>query len=130
MISESFISLLHFICFHSLMMTFHSLLLFIHPRRAYWQTVLNKLVVFVMHGVIQPDDASRTAHGCAALLGLQLSTEIPKTALIVTGLRKTAEKKFLKESFSEFGEIMGVAVARGQRGFGMFVQLLAFHLSL
>lgn len=89
------------------------------------------MVLQVKQGILQPEDASRTVHGCAALLGLQLLKEVSKTTLIVTGLRKTAEKKFLQESFTSFGDIIGVAVAPGQRGFGkkLVVSLNVFLVS-
>ena len=37
----------------------------------------------------------------------------------MTGLRKTAETKFVQESFEAFGEVAGVALATGFRGFGL-----------
>ena len=86
------------------------------------------MVIFVRYSLLNPEDASRTVHGCAALLGLQLESDIPRNTLIVTGLRKTAEKKFLQNSFSEFGDIVGVAVAQKQRGFGeCFLTLIFIH---
>lgn len=88
-------------------------------KRLFLQSTLNKMAAFVMQGVMPSEDAARTIHECAAMLGLPLYTDIEKTTLIVTGLRKTAEKSYLRQSFKEFGEIVGVAVARGQRGFGM-----------
>lgn len=88
-------------------------------RRSRLQETLDKMVIYVRYSILKPEDATRTLHGCAALLGWPLENDIPRTTLIVTGLRKTAEKKVLYQSFSEFGEIVGVAVALKQRGFGL-----------
>jgi len=88
-------------------------------KRNYLQVVLNHLVILVLQNLLPPEDASRTILGCASLLNLALYTELEKTTLIVTGLRKTAETKFVQESFEEFGEVAGVALARGFRGFGL-----------
>ena len=82
------------------------------------QEALNKMVASVRHGVLGPEEASRSIHECAALLGLQLATEIPIETLIVTGMRKTVTAADLVDAFSEFGEILEAAVAPNQRGFG------------
>jgi hypothetical protein len=83
------------------------------------QETLNRMVASVRHGVLGPDDASRTIHECAALLGLQLATEIPVTTLIITGMRKTVAAEDMMEAFREFGDISEAAVASNQRGFGI-----------
>ena len=83
------------------------------------QDTLNKMVASVRRGVLGPDDASRAIHECAALLGLQLATEIPVTTLIITGMRKTVNAKDMIKAFKEFGEISEAAVASNQRGFGI-----------
>jgi hypothetical protein len=82
------------------------------------QETLNKMVASVRHGFLGPEDASRSIHECAALLGLQLATEIPVVTLIVTGMRKTVTAEEMISAFSEFGEIADAAVASNQRGFG------------
>ena len=87
-------------------------------RRLFMQEALNKMVASVRHGVLGPEEASRSIHECAALLGLQLATEIPIDTLIVTGMRKTVTAADLVDAFSEFGEILEAAVAPNQRGFG------------
>ena len=84
------------------------------------QETLNKMVASVRHGFLPPEDASRTIHECAALLGLQLASEIPVTTLIVSGMRKTVTADDMKEAFREFGDIAEAAVASYQRGFGEF----------
>ena len=88
------------------------------------QDTLNKMVASVRHGVLGPEEASRAIHECAALLGLQLATEIPVTTLIVSGMRKTVTATDMIDVFSEFGEIQEAAVASNQRGFGMFWHLI------
>jgi hypothetical protein len=91
----------------------------LHSRRGFMQETLNRMVASVRHGVLGPDDASRTIHECAALLGLQLATEIPVTTLIITGMRKTVAAEDMMEAFREFGDISEAAVASNQRGFGI-----------
>ena len=78
------------------------------------------MVASVRHGVLGPEEASRSIHECAALLGLQLATEIPGTTLIITGMRKTVTAEDMIDAFSEFGEISEAAVASNQRGFGEY----------
>eukprot|EP00980_Cylindrotheca_fusiformis_P013512 scaffold3450_cov114-Cylindrotheca_fusiformis.AAC.17 len=75
------------------------------------------MVGSVRQGHLGPDDASRTIHECAALLGLQLASEIPVTTLIVTGMRKTVSAKDMIDAFGEFGEISEAAVAPNKRDF-------------
>jgi len=82
------------------------------------QETLNKMVSSVRHGFLGPEEASRSIHECAALLGLQLAAEIPVTTLIITGMRKTVTAEDMLEAFAEFGEISEAAVASNQRGFG------------
>lgn len=84
------------------------------------QDTLNKMVASVRHGVLGPEEASRSIHECAALLGLQLATEIPVTTIIVSGMRKTVTTADMIDVFSEFGHVTEAAVASNQRGFGMF----------
>ncbi len=82
------------------------------------QEVLNKMVASVRHGVLGPKEASRAVHECAALLGLQLASEIPGSTLVISGLRKTSTAEDVIEAFRTFGEIEEAAVASNQRGFG------------
>jgi histone H3/H4 len=84
------------------------------------QATLNRMVTSVRHGILGPDDASRSIHECAALLGLQLATEIPVVTLIITGMRKTVDAEDIVDAFSEFGEIADAAVSPNQRGFGKY----------
>jgi len=83
------------------------------------QEMLNKMVSSVRHGVLGPDDASRAIHECAALLNLQLATDLPVTTVIITGMRKMVTAADVIEAFREFGEIDDAAVASNQRGFGL-----------
>ena len=85
------------------------------------QESLNKMVASVRHGVISPEDASRTIHGCAALLGLQLAEDIPETTLIVTGMRKSVSREEVREAFKRFGDIESVGVSSNRRGFGKYI---------
>jgi len=88
-------------------------------RREFMQETLNRMVASVRYGIIQPEDASRTIHGCAAMLGLQLAEDIPETALIVTGMRKMVQRDDVINSFKDFGEIQDAAVSPNARGFGL-----------
>eukprot|EP00980_Cylindrotheca_fusiformis_P006838 scaffold1429_cov110-Cylindrotheca_fusiformis.AAC.10 len=88
------------------------------------------MVGSVRQGHLGPDDASRTIHECAALLGLQLASEIPVTTLIVTGMRKTVSAIDMIDAFGEFGQISDVAVAPNKRDFGIlrFTSRRSVHL--
>jgi len=96
------------------------------------QETLNRMVASVRYGIIQPEDASRTIHGCAAMLGLQLAEDIPETALIVTGMRKMVKRADMIGSFKEFGEIEDAAVSPNARGFGecLFSSLFALCMQI
>jgi len=91
----------------------------IDEKRSYMQHTLNMMVASVRHGLIDPDVSSRTIHGCAAILGLELAEQIDETTLIVTGMRKTARTDDMLQAFQEFGEIENAAVAPADRGFGI-----------
>jgi RNA recognition motif-containing protein len=77
------------------------------------------MVSFVRHGIVEPDDATRTIHESAAMLGLGLAAEMPENTVIVTGLRKTVTTNHLETTFREFGDIDEAAVASDARGFGL-----------
>mmetsp|Transcript_33959 Transcript_33959/g.49738 ORF Transcript_33959/g.49738 Transcript_33959/m.49738 type:complete len:96 (+) Transcript_33959:2114-2401(+) len=94
------------------------------------QETLNKMVASVRYGVIPPEDASRTIHGCAAMLGVPLAQDISETALIVTGMRKMVKRADMIYSFQEFGEIDYAAVAPNARGFGACFFFYFFALCL
>lgn len=83
------------------------------------QEILNRMVTSVRHGILGPDDASRSIHECAALLGLQLATEIPVVTLLISGMSKKATEDDLNDAFREFGEVADVAVSSKERGFGI-----------
>jgi RNA recognition motif-containing protein len=83
------------------------------------QETLNEMVSKVRRGMVSPEDASRTIHGSAAMLGLQLAETLPENTLIVTGMRKQVTKDHIAKAFKEFGEIESAAVSSKQRGFGV-----------
>ena len=85
------------------------------------QETLGKMVTSVRRELLAPDDASRTIHECAALLGLQLSSDIPETTLIVSGMRQRALRRDLLETFEKFGDIEDAAVSPNSRGFGTLI---------
>jgi RNA recognition motif-containing protein len=83
------------------------------------QETLNRMVASVRHGILGPDDASRTIHECAVLLGLQLAVDIPVTTVVISGMRKKATAKDIVDSFKEFGGVSTAAVAPNERGYGI-----------
>lgn len=89
-------------------------------KRAYMQDIMNKMVSAVRYNLIGPDDASRTIHGCAALLGMGLAEDLPESAIIITGMPKTVtDRNTLIATFRQFGEIDNAAMASKARGFGL-----------
>lgn len=88
-------------------------------KREFMQETLNEMVSKVRRGIVSPEDASRTIHLSAAMLGLQLAESLPETTLIVTGMRKQVTKEHVIKAFREFGEIESAAVSSKQRGFGV-----------
>lgn len=88
-------------------------------KRRFMQDILGRMVSSVRYGVLQADDASRTIHESAALLGLQVANELPMTTVIVSGMRKTVTSGHLTKVMREFGDIDVAAVASGARGFGI-----------
>lgn len=91
----------------------------VERKRAFMQDMLNKMVASVRFGVLHAEDASRTIHESAALLGLQLANELPMTTVIISGMRKTVKAAQFVKVLEEFGEIDVAAVASGERGFGI-----------
>lgn len=91
----------------------------IERKRAFMQDMLNKMVASVRYGVLHAEDASRTIHESAALLGLQLANELPMTTAIISGMRKTTDADQIVKVLQEFGDIDTAAVASGERGFGI-----------
>ena len=55
------------------------------------QDTMNKMAASVRHGVVEPNEASHTIHECAAILGLELATDIAENAVVVTGLKKLSQ---------------------------------------
>jgi hypothetical protein len=91
----------------------------IERKGAFMQEILNKMVTSVRFGVIVAEDASRTIHESAAILGLQLAEDLPMTTVIISGMRKTTRAGDIIHALSEFGDIDVAAVASGKRGFGI-----------
>uniref|UniRef100_A0A7S2LDR4 RRM domain-containing protein n=1 Tax=Leptocylindrus danicus TaxID=163516 RepID=A0A7S2LDR4_9STRA len=88
-------------------------------RRLFMQLTMNKMVAGVRYNIIGPEDASRTIHGCATLLGLELVDDLPETTIIITGMPKTIDTDHLINVFKEYGEISDAAMASRMRGFGL-----------
>merc|ERR1719379_2406231 len=88
-------------------------------RREIMQEQLNKMTASVLHKVIGPDDATRTIHECAVLLGLKLASELSVTTILISGMRKKATEADIRRTFSAFGDIVVAAVAPNEKGFGI-----------
>jgi len=82
------------------------------------QTLLNKMVISVRQGYIDPVDASQTIHECAAMMNLDLVQMLPINTLVLSGMRKTATRDDIIRAFRRFGSIEAAAVAFNERGFG------------
>ena len=83
------------------------------------QEQLNKMTASVLHKVIGPDDATRTIHECAILLGLRLEFPLSTTTILITGMRKKANEADIRRTFRVFGDVAVAAVAPNERGFGI-----------
>jgi hypothetical protein len=88
-------------------------------KRWFMQDILNKMVASVRFGVLDADDASRTIHESAALLGLEIANDLPMTTVLVSGMRKKVERSEIVKALGEFGDIDTSAVSSGERGFGI-----------
>lgn len=77
------------------------------------------MVCSVRQGILGPDHASRIIHESAALLDLELTTSLPVTTVILSGMRKTVASKDVIQAFRKFGSIEAAAVASNQKGFGI-----------
>jgi len=88
-------------------------------KREMMQEQLNKMTASVLHKVIGPDDATRTIHECAILLGLRLELSLSTTTILITGMRKKAIEADIRRTFSVFGDVAVAAVAPNERGFGI-----------
>lgn len=90
-------------------------------RNAFFQQILNRMVYTVRQG-LNPSDGTLAIHSCAAMLGLQLETDLPNNVILVTGLLKTKDttqgRKYLVEAFEQFGAIESAAIASSNKGFG------------
>ena len=84
------------------------------------QGLLNKMVTSVRKGIVDPEDASRTIHECAFLLGLKLANQLPVTTIVLSGMHKATTATDVTRVLKKFGPIESAAVASNQRGFGEF----------
>jgi RNA recognition motif-containing protein len=80
---------------------------------------LNRLVLLVRLSQTSPTSAASAAHKVASYLSLPLSKPLPKSSIIITGLRKTCTQSSIKEVFSAYGKIRRCAVASNKRGFAL-----------
>jgi len=91
----------------------------LEQKRLFMQEILNRMVSSVRFGVVMAEDASRTVHESAALMGLQLANELPMSTVIISGMRKKADATHMMAVLKEFGDIDVAAVASKQKGFGI-----------
>lgn len=96
-------------------------------KQSFFEDVMNKVVLLVHHGLLEPYDCARILHGCASIVGLTLLKELPNTTVAVQGLLKTNDlvqgHHLLVTTFEQFGEIVDASIAPQNRGFG-FVRFL------
>lgn len=91
-----------------------------YETQNYMKELLNKMVKCVHQGLVAPEDASRTIHGSAALLGLALANELPSNTYILKSmLKKTTARDIVRTFDLEFGPVEDAAVAVGNKGFGI-----------
>ncbi|KAL7514626.1 hypothetical protein ACHAXN_012636 [Cyclotella atomus] len=94
----------------------------------FFQDMLNRVVQIVHRGLIRPSDGARLLHGCASILEMQLLRELPRTTVVVRGLRKTNDlaqgHHSLVKSFGCYGDIVDASISPKNKGFGFvrFVQ--------
>ncbi|GAX23700.1 hypothetical protein FisN_12Hh277 [Fistulifera solaris] len=88
-------------------------------KRLFMNDIINRMLATTRSGYLRADDASRTVHESAALLGLPLANELSMTTVLFSGMRKTIEASDMVKVLREFGDIDVAAVASGQRGFGL-----------
>lgn len=91
-------------------------------RIAFFQDILNKMVITVRKGMVRPEDGTRAIHCCAAMLGIPLEQDLPNNVLLVYGMRKTSDinhgRSHLIQSFQQFGEIKSAGINPKNKGFG------------
>lgn len=84
--------------------------------------MLNRVVQIVHRGLIRPSDGARLLHGCASILEMQLLRELPRTTVVVRGLRKTNDlaqgHHSLVKSFGCYGDIVDASISPKNKGFG------------
>ncbi|KAL7517045.1 hypothetical protein ACHAWX_002003 [Stephanocyclus meneghinianus] len=94
----------------------------VDSRDEYFQDLLNKIVAHVFDGSIPPLQGSQIVHGCATIIGLPLSRDLPQTTLIIQGMLKTNDlelgQQCIKKAFHHFGAIEAAAIAPNNHGFG------------
>ncbi|GAX15027.1 hypothetical protein FisN_12Lh277 [Fistulifera solaris] len=88
-------------------------------KRLFMNDIINRMLATTRSGYLRADDASRTVHESAALLGLPLANELSMTTVLFSGMRKTIEASDMVKVLREFGDLDVAAVASGQRGFGL-----------
>lgn len=81
------------------------------------QNIINKMVTRVRHEMIEPEPAALIIHGCAGMLGFELSGSLPFKTILITGLRKMTSIEDLRNELLVFGEIDAATVLHS-RGFG------------
>ncbi|CAB9506929.1 expressed unknown protein [Seminavis robusta] len=86
------------------------------------QQILDSLVPSVLHGILDPDAATRATYSGASLLEVNIGkmeeSSFP-AAIILTGIRKSATSDDIINALEEFGVINEVGVALKGYGFGM-----------
>jgi len=88
-------------------------------KNAFMQTQINKMVAVVRHNLLSPAAASQAIHSVAAVLELDLETPLPRNTIVLFGMNKYVTREDLENALKIYGRIDGVAVASGNKGFGV-----------
>ena len=84
--------------------------------------LVRKVVGLVHRGILRPAYGATVLHGCAALLGMDLASPLPGTAVCVRGLVKSNDlataQGLMVGAFEGYGDVVDAAVTPLNRGAG------------
>lgn len=80
-------------------------------RNEIMNRTVQQMTKSVRYGVIGPDDASRTIHECAVLLGLKLAADIPVTTVLLSNMPNHVTVEEIRKTFTVYGNISTIAIA-------------------
>ena len=96
--------------------------LILRLSRDIFDDLVRKIVSLVHGGIIRPAYGAQVLHGCASLLGMDLASPLPNTAVGVCGLVKSNDLAtahgLMARAFEEFGDVVDLAVTPLNHGVG------------